>query len=178
MDIALITGSAGLIGSEAVNFFSNRFDAIIGIDNNLRQYFFGEEASTRWNQLRLERDMPHYTHKDVDIREVAELEKIFREYGRDIKLVLHTAAQPSHDWAAKEPFTDFTVNANGTLNLLAGDRPAAQGIHPAGGFDAQCWPRRHPDDAAGTGLGFSFRSQDVSCGNPYQPLACQDRQTV
>ena len=118
MNIALITGSAGLIGSEAVKFFSDKFDAIIGIDNNLRQYFFGEEASTRWNQLRLEKEMPHYTHKNVDIREVAELEKIFEEYGRDIKLVLHTAAQPSHDWAAKEPFTDFAVNANGTLNLL------------------------------------------------------------
>jgi CDP-paratose 2-epimerase len=122
MKIALITGSAGLIGSEAVNFFSSRFDLIIGIDNNLRQYFFGEGSSTEWNRRRLEDTLSNYKHYSPDIRDAAALEVLFKEYGTDIRLILHTAAQPSHDWAAREPFTDFSVNANGTLNLLEMNR--------------------------------------------------------
>jgi len=118
MKIAIITGSAGLIGSEAVNFFSSRFDLIVGIDNNLRQYFFGAGGSTEWNKIRLEEAIPNYKHYNIDIRDTVALEKLFGEYNNDIKLILHTAAQPSHDWAAREPLTDFTVNANGTLNLL------------------------------------------------------------
>jgi len=118
MNIALITGSAGLIGSESVAFFSQKFDRVIGIDNDLRQYFFGEESSTAWNQKRLVDDFSNYEHYNADIRNVEDLSVIFKKYGSDIKLIIHTAAQPSHDWAAKEPFTDFTVNANGTLNLL------------------------------------------------------------
>ena len=122
MKIALITGSAGLIGSEAVNFFSSRFDLIIGIDNNLRQYFFGEGSSTEWNRRRLEENLSNYKHYSADIRDTAALEVLFKEYGTDIRLILHTAAQPSHDWAAREPLTDFSVNANGTLNLLEMNR--------------------------------------------------------
>jgi CDP-paratose 2-epimerase len=122
MDIAVVTGSAGLIGSEAVAFFADKFDLIIGIDNNLRQYFFGKDGSTDWNKNRLEHLFENYKHFPIDIREVTELESIFKEYGTDIKLILHTAAQPSHDWAAKEPFTDFSVNANGTLNMLEMNR--------------------------------------------------------
>lgn len=118
MNIALITGSAGLIGSEAVDFLSSKFDLILGIDNNLRQYFFGNEGSTEWNRNRLKEKYPNYFHLDLDIREISQLEKPFKEYAKDIKLVLHAAAQPSHDWAANEPFTDFAVNATGTLNLL------------------------------------------------------------
>jgi CDP-paratose 2-epimerase len=118
MNIAIITGSAGLIGSEAVDFFSDKFDKIVGIDNNLRQYFFGDDSSTLWNQERLQKSVSNYHHVNIDIRNVADVERLFKEYGSDIKLVLHTAAQPSHDWAAKEPFTDFSVNATGTLNLL------------------------------------------------------------
>jgi CDP-paratose 2-epimerase len=118
MKIALVTGSAGLIGSEAVQFFSDKFDYIVGIDNNLRSYFFGQEASTVWNNNRLKEDYPNYIPESVDIRDYDSLQKIFAKYGNDIDLIIHTAAQPSHDWAAKEPFTDFTVNANGTLNLL------------------------------------------------------------
>ncbi|MBP6385443.1 MAG: NAD-dependent epimerase/dehydratase family protein [Pseudarcicella sp.] len=118
MNIALITGSAGLIGSEAVSFFADKFDLVVGIDNDMRQYFFGSSASTSWNKNRLEEQFANYKHYSADIREVSQLEVIFKQYGSDIKLVLHTAAQPSHDWAANEPFTDFTVNANGTLNLL------------------------------------------------------------
>lgn len=118
MNIALVTGSAGLIGSEAVTFLANKFDLIIGIDNDMRAYFFGKEASTDWNREQLTHTFSNYKHYNADIRNYAEVEKIFTEYNQDIKLVIHTAAQPSHDWAAKEPITDFTVNANGTLNIL------------------------------------------------------------
>jgi CDP-paratose 2-epimerase len=118
MNIALITGSAGLVGSEAVEFFSKKFDLIVGIDNNMRSYFFGDEASTEWNNSRLRNEIPNYKSYNKDIREFSQLEEVFKEFGNDIKLVVHTAAQPSHDWAAKEPLTDFTVNANGTLNML------------------------------------------------------------
>lgn len=118
MKSALVTGSGGLIGSEVVSFLSVKFDKIIGIDNNMRKYFFGSEASTEWNFVRLKNMYSNYSHYTTDIREVSELEKIFNKYGSDISLIVHTAAQPSHDWAAKEPFTDFTINANGTLNML------------------------------------------------------------
>lgn len=118
MNVALVTGSAGLIGSEAVAFFADKFDVVVGVDNNMRQYFFGTESSTDWNRSRLEEAYPNYQHRSADIRNVSELEVIFQEFGNDITMVLHTAAQPSHDWAAREPFTDFTVNANGTLNML------------------------------------------------------------
>jgi CDP-paratose 2-epimerase len=118
MSVAIITGSAGLIGSEAVKFFSDKFDRVVGIDNNLRQYFFGKEGSSDWNRDRLQQNFSNYVHFNADIRDPEALDAIFRQYGADIRLVLHTAAQPSHDWAAREPFTDFTVNANGTLNML------------------------------------------------------------
>jgi CDP-paratose 2-epimerase len=118
MKIALITGAAGLIGSESVHFLHDKFDKIIGIDNDMRSYFFGKEASTSWNQKQLETKYDNYIHYNVDIRNTTELENIFKEYNTDIKLIIHTAAQPSHDWAAREPFVDFTINANGTLNML------------------------------------------------------------
>jgi len=118
MKVALITGSGGLIGSESVAFFSDKFDKIIGLDNNLREYFFGKEASTNWNVKRLEEQYTNYTHQNIDIRNLPELEKLFQDFGKDMELIIHTAAQPSHDWAAKEPLTDFTVNATGTINLL------------------------------------------------------------
>ncbi len=118
MDIALVTGSAGLIGSETVRFLSKKGLKIVGIDNDMRQTFFGKEASTSWNRKQLEKDVPDYTHYDVDIRNNIEIEQIFSKYNSDIKLIIHAAAQPSHDWAAKDPIMDFTVNANGTLVLL------------------------------------------------------------
>jgi len=118
MTICIITGSSGLIGSESVSFFAPKFDKIIGIDNNMRQVFFGADASTEWNTKKLTETIPNFEHHPADIRNIEELEKTFSKYGADIKLVIHTAAQPSHDWAANEPITDFTVNANGTLNLL------------------------------------------------------------
>ncbi|MDZ4839497.1 MAG: NAD-dependent epimerase/dehydratase family protein [Bacteroidota bacterium] len=122
MNIAIITGSAGLIGSEAVAFFADKFDKIIGVDNNLRQYFFGEDGDTSWNKNRLQSGYVNYEHVAIDIRDEVAVNDLFAKYGSDIKLVLHAAAQPSHDWAAREPYTDFTVNANGTLNLLENTR--------------------------------------------------------
>ncbi|HAH20367.1 MAG: NAD-dependent epimerase [Omnitrophica WOR_2 bacterium GWF2_43_52] len=114
---ALITGSAGLIGSEAALFFAERGYSNVGIDNDMRRYFFGAEASTAWNRQRLQEELKDkYAHFPADIRDNEEVEKIFQKNKFDV--IIHTAAQPSHDWAAKEPFTDFTVNANGTLVLL------------------------------------------------------------
>lgn len=122
MKVCIITGSAGLIGSEAVKFFSDKFDKIIGIDNNLRAELFGEDASTLESAKHLVATYKNYEHYIKDIRNEAEIRQIFRRYNSDIKLIIHTAAQPSHDWAANDPKTDFTINANGTLNLLEATR--------------------------------------------------------
>lgn len=128
MGIALITGSSGLIGSESVRFFSKKGFKIIGIDNDMRKLFFGSEASTDWNRKMLEESIPEYTHYNADIRDKETISSIFKEYGADIKVIIHTAAQPSHDWAANDPLMDFTINANGTLVLMENTRryaPAA-----------------------------------------------------
>lgn len=118
MEVVLITGSAGLIGSESVRFFAKKGYRVVGIDNDMRKAFFGEEASTNWNRQRLEDEIPDYVHLSMDIRNEKDMEAVFLKYNREITMILHTAAQPSHDWAARDPFTDFTVNANGTLVLL------------------------------------------------------------
>lgn len=123
MSIVIITGSAGLIGSEATTFFAKQGFEVVGIDNDLRRVFFGEEASTTWNRQRLEQSLgAKYSHIEADIRDSETINKIFKKYGSNISLVIHTAAQPSHDWAARDPTMDFTVNANGTLNLLEATR--------------------------------------------------------
>ena len=122
MSVAVITGSAGLIGSEASRFFSRLGMRVVGIDNDMRKFFFGEEASTEWNRKQLESELDSYEHRNVDIRDYASIEQIFTEFGKSISLIIHTAAQPSHDWAASDPFSDFSVNANGTLNLLQATR--------------------------------------------------------
>jgi CDP-paratose 2-epimerase len=122
MSVAIITGSAGLIGSEAVRFFASIGMHIVGIDNDMRKFFFGEEASTAWNRQCLEAEVEKYVHYDVDIRDYSKIREIFERFGKNISLVIHTAAQPSHDWAARDPFSDFSVNANGTLNLLQATR--------------------------------------------------------
>lgn len=119
MSVAIITGSAGLIGSEACKFFAKQGLDIVGIDNNMRQFFFGADGSTNWNRRQLEESLgSKYYHLDVDIRDYESVTNIFQRYGEAIELVIHTAAQPSHDWACRAPKIDFTVNANGTLNLL------------------------------------------------------------
>jgi len=118
MKVAIVTGSSGLIGGESVEFFAGKFDLVIGIDNNMRSYFFGKEGSTDWNKVRLAEKYSNFKPEQVDIRQYEALEPIFKTYGKDIALIVHAAAQPSHDWAAKEPLTDFGVNATGTINLL------------------------------------------------------------
>jgi CDP-paratose 2-epimerase len=122
MPVVLVTGAAGLIGSEAAQFYCRRGYRVIGIDNDMRSQFFGPAASTRGRQRLLQRDYACYSHCDLDIRERSQVEQIFAEYGRDIVLVVHAAAQPSHDWAARHPHLDFEINANGTLVLLEAAR--------------------------------------------------------
>ncbi len=122
MSTVLITGSAGLIGSEAAQFFCQKELTIVGIDNDMRSLFFGQDASTNWKRDLLIGNYNNYVHFETDIRNRPAIENIFREYNTDIDLVIHAAAQPSHDWAASDPHTDFTVNANGTLNLLESAR--------------------------------------------------------
>ncbi|MCG8380462.1 MAG: NAD-dependent epimerase/dehydratase family protein, partial [Proteobacteria bacterium] len=118
MTVALVTGSAGLVGSEAVRFFSQQGLDVIGVDNDMRSYFFGKDASTEWNTVKLKNEIHEYKHSSIDIRNKEDLSEIFKRHNKYIKIILHAAAQPSHDWAAKEPMTDFTVNALATLNLL------------------------------------------------------------
>ena len=122
MSLAIITGSGGLIGSEATRFFHNKGLDIVGIDNDMRSYFFGKTASTSKTKDRLIKELKNYRHLNIDIRDDKAIFKLFKKLGKNISIVIHTAAQPSHDWAAKEPFTDFGVNATGTLNLLQAAR--------------------------------------------------------
>jgi CDP-paratose 2-epimerase len=123
MALAIITGSAGLIGSESVHFFAQQGFTVVGIDNDMRSVFFGDSASTQWNRdLLKEKYGDRYLHHDIDIRDQAKVEALFETYSSSIDLIIHTAAQPSHDWAANDPHMDFTVNANGTLTLLEATR--------------------------------------------------------
>src|SRR5438445_12786425 len=114
----IVTGSAGLIGSETVRRFANDGAQVAGIDNDMRAQFFGPEASTGKMRDDLIANVRGYRHHDIDIRDATAVTQLFKQLRGTIDAVVHTAAQPSHDWAAREPFTDFTVNANGTLNLL------------------------------------------------------------
>src|SRR5579872_6955 len=125
MGIALVTGSAGLVGAESVRFLAAQGLDVVGIDNDMRRVFFGAEASTAWSRRSLEAQVRKYTHVDGDIRDAALVDSLFARYGRNIVAVIHTAAQPSHDWAANDPQTDFTVNANGTSVLLEATRNCA-----------------------------------------------------
>jgi len=118
VSVVIVTGSAGLIGSEAARFFCRKKFDVVGIDNNMRKTFFGDDACTLWNRKQLEEEYSNYTHNEVDIRDAEGIGGIFEKYGKEISLIIHAAAQPSHDWAASDPFTDFTVNANGTLVML------------------------------------------------------------
>jgi CDP-paratose 2-epimerase len=122
MSVAIVTGSSGLIGSETAKFLDARGLHVVGIDNDMRRYFFGEDASTDWNTRQLQGALKDFEHHATDVRDAEAVGKIFERYGREVSLVVHTAAQPSHDWAAREPFTDFTVNANGTLVMLEAAR--------------------------------------------------------
>ena len=118
MKYVLITGSSGLVGSEASFFFSKKNFKVLGIDNDSRSYFFGNTASTKKMTKNLKNQIKDFQHHNIDIRNFKKLDQIFKKYNDKIKCIIHCAAQPSHDWASKEPLTDFSINANGTLNLL------------------------------------------------------------
>jgi CDP-paratose 2-epimerase len=118
MPVALISGSGGLIGSEAVRYFVEQGFDVVGIENDMRSTYFGPAASTASVTRRLEDTLHSFWSLDLDIRDTEGVEGVVARHSREIELVVHTAAQPSHDWAARDPLTDFTVNANGTLNLL------------------------------------------------------------
>ena len=123
MPIALITGSGGLIGSQSVIHFVERGWTVVGAENDMRSRFFGPEASTAHISAALAERFPaEFSQTELDIRDIDGIDGLFARHGRNIELVIHTAAQPSHDWAAKDPQTDFGVNANGTLNLLEATR--------------------------------------------------------
>tara|TARA_B100001121_G_scaffold198540_1_gene173605 strand:- start:1185 stop:2231 length:1047 start_codon:yes stop_codon:yes gene_type:complete len=118
MSIILITGSNGLVGSEAVNFFSRKGYKVVGIDNNLRKFFFGADGSTTWLRKKIIKENSNYEHLNIDIRNYQNLRKLFKKYKKNISLIIHCAAQPSHDYGKNFPKIDFNVNATGTLNLL------------------------------------------------------------
>ncbi len=122
MSVAVITGAGGVVGAAAARAFAARMKAVVGIDNDMRATFFGEGASTSWSVQRLEHDLSNFTAVDLDVRDVAGIDALFREFSNQIEVVIHCAAQPSHDWAASDPHTDFTVNANGTLTMLEATR--------------------------------------------------------
>ena len=115
--VILVTGSGGLVGSEVCRFYLNKGFKVFGIDNDMRQEFFGKDASTKSTIDELLFN-DNYIHKNIDIRNYSEIEKLFKTYGEQIECVVHTAAQPSHDWASKDPLTDYSVNSTGTINLL------------------------------------------------------------
>jgi CDP-paratose 2-epimerase len=126
MSVLLTTGSGGLIGSETALYFGALGFDVVGIDNDMRRAFFGEEASTLWSVAEVQHALgSHYRHYGEDIRDRDGIEAVVKRYGKDIRLVIHTAAQPSHDWAARDPFTDFDINASGTLNILEATRQHA-----------------------------------------------------
>ncbi|WP_440652524.1 NAD-dependent epimerase/dehydratase family protein [Candidatus Pelagibacter sp. HIMB1542] len=118
MSVIIITGSCGLVGSEAVNFFCNKGFEVVGIDNNTRKILFGKDGDTNWVKKKLKTNFKNYKHFHTDIRNKKKIEKIFKFFRKNISLILHCAAQPSHDWAYKNPRLDFEINALSTLNLL------------------------------------------------------------
>lgn len=118
MSVVIITGSAGLVGSECALLFHEKGFHVVGIDNDMRAQFFGSAASTAWRRDWLCQRLERYRHYCGDIRDKELVERVFSDYGSDIVAIIHTAAQPSHDWSASDPQTDFSVNAVGTLVLL------------------------------------------------------------
>jgi CDP-paratose 2-epimerase len=122
MPVAVVTGSGGLIGSESVRYFTELGFDVIGLENDMRARFFGPDASTSRATQQLIDRFPTFRSTELDIRDSDGVNRAFERHARDIELVIHTAAQPSHDWAASDPVTDFTINANGTLNLLEAAR--------------------------------------------------------
>jgi CDP-paratose 2-epimerase len=122
MSVIIVTGAGGLIGAEAVRRFTQAGHTVVGVDNDMRAYFFGDSASTKWSLVELQAEVSGYRHHSLDVRDASAIGRLFAEYSSDIAGVIHAAAQPSHDWAAREPYVDFAINAIGTLNLLEATR--------------------------------------------------------
>jgi CDP-paratose 2-epimerase len=122
MSVIIVTGAGGLIGAEAVRRFAQAGHTVAGVDNDMRAYFFGAPASTQWSVARLKEQVGDYYHHAIDIRDCVAIDRLFAQYGSAVSAVVHAAAQPSHDWAAREPHVDFAINACGTLNLLEATR--------------------------------------------------------
>ena len=125
MSVAIVSGSCGLVGAETVKLLAGQGLDVVGIDNDMRQVFFGPDASTAWQADALARHCPGYTHVASDIRDVSAMHKLFAAHGRNVVAIVHCAAQPSHDWAVRDPMLDFSVNATGTLTLLEATRTHA-----------------------------------------------------
>jgi CDP-paratose 2-epimerase len=174
MNIALVTGSAGLIGAETVRFFSAQGFRVLGVDNDMRKEFFGDDASTEWSRRELEATVPNYAHHHLDIRDRGRVEALFAEYGGDLKLVVHTAAQPSHDWAAKDPHTDFSVNAHGTLVLLE----AARKYCPRAPFIFTSTNKVYGDNPNSLPLVEQETRWEVDPGHPYHAHGIDERMSV
>ncbi|MDL2210386.1 NAD-dependent epimerase/dehydratase family protein [Desulfovibrio sp. OttesenSCG-928-O18] len=153
MSVAVITGSGGLIGSAAVRFVHDKGLDAVGLDNNARRHFFGSAADTTWNVESLRANCSRYTHHHLDIRDENGVNGVFSRYGKAVSLVIHTAAQPSHDWARRDPLTDFSINATGTLMLLEA-------------------VRKHCPDAA-----FVFTSTNKVYGDTVNTLAYRELET-
>lgn len=131
MSVAIVTGSHGLVGSESCRHFARAGHEIVGVDNDMRKSFFGQEASTALVGRRLRQELgSSYRSVDLDVRDRDGIDRLLASYGRATALIVHAAAQPSHDWAAGEPLVDFDINATGTLNLLE----AARRHSPAASF--------------------------------------------
>src|SRR6201995_5614388 len=165
MRTIIVTGSAGLIGSETVRHFAREGARVVGIDNDMRARFFGAEASTAKTREKLSADFPQYRHHEIDIRDAAKVLDLFREEKGNIAAIVHTAAQPSHDWAARDPQADFTVNANGTLNLLE----AARACCPEAPFVFTSTNKVYGDTPNKLPLCELEKRWEIEPGHEYQP---------
>jgi CDP-paratose 2-epimerase len=165
MRIIIVTGSAGLIGSETVKRFSQDGAHIVGIDNDLRAQFFGAEASTMKTRDNLIANVRGYEHHNIDIRDAPAVTELFKQHGGKIDAIVHTASQPSHDWAARDPQTDFTVNANGTLNLLE----AARNFCPEAPFVFTSTNKVYGDTPNRLPLRELEKRWEIETGHEYEP---------
>ena len=165
MKTVIITGSAGLVGSECVKRFAHEGFRVVGVDNDLRRWFFGQDASTLANRQKLQQTVAHYEHRDFDIRDQAAVTELFKKVGKGLALVIHTAAQPSHDWAARDPHADFSVNAVGTLNLLEATRQHA----PAAAFIFTSTNKVYGDTPNSLPLVEQEKRWEIQPGHAYEP---------
>jgi CDP-paratose 2-epimerase len=161
----IVTGSAGLIGSETVRRFANDSAHVVGIDNDMRAQFFGPEASTKKTREDLIANVRGYTHHNLDIRDAPAITELFKQQRGKIDAIVHTASQPSHDWAAREPQTDFTVNANGTLNLLE----AARNFCPEAPFIFTSTNKVYGDTPNRLPLRELEKRWEIEVGHEYEP---------